>query len=290
MPAFQPCSPPSPPPMSISWSPSNSNPSSPANPVTRTLRRAGAGQFAALLASTGQLEQLGRHFTLLAPSDEALAELPDEATRDPALLHRLLDFHQIPDQLLLAGQLGECDYVPSNQGQRLGCTIEARGQVRVDGAALVRTDLPAAGGVAHVIDRVLVPAELDLIELLWLSDSHERLVTACEVLGLEDRLRGSLAFTLLAPRGLTTMPTWRWNALLQPSERPALRALVHRHLIPSRVYLDGSGSAVRARNLEGRMLAIEHERGTTTIDGHLVRTADIEARNGLIHVIEGCLA
>ncbi|MFV8750110.1 fasciclin domain-containing protein [Nannocystaceae bacterium ST9] len=297
MPAFEPCSPPSPPPISIvrrdrPRKPARaiSNPSFPVTDVVvRALRRAGAGEFGSLIASTGQLEQIGSRFTVLAPSDAALAELPDELVGDPAALHRLLAFHLITGEALASRELSERDYVPSSHGQRLGCEIDEQGAVLVDGAALVHADLPAAGGVLHVIDRVLQPAELDLLELLWLSDSHPRLITACEVLGLEDRLRGSIPFTLLAPRGLTTMPTWRWHALLQPSGHASLRALIHRHLIPGRVYLDGSGRELRARNLEGRALTIERSNGQTSVAGRRVRAGDIEARNGLVHVIEGML-
>jgi len=297
MPAFEPCSPPSPPPISIvrrdrPRRPSRTEPS-PRFPVTdvvvRTLRRAGAGEFASALAATGQLEQIGSRFTVLAPSDEALAELPDEVLDDPSALHRLLAFHLIAGQTLASRELSERIDVPSSHGQRLACETDEQGRVQVEGASLVRPDLGAAGGVLHVIDHVLLPAELDLLELLWLSDSHARLITACEVLGLEDRLRGGMPFTLLAPRGLTTMPTWRWHELLQPSGHASLRALLHRHLIPGRVYLGGSSRELRARNLEGRALQVERESGLTRVGGRKVVAADIEARNGLIHVIEGLL-
>ena len=106
---------------------------------------------------------------------------------------------------------------------------------------------------------------------------------------MEVRLRGGMPFTLLAPRGLTTMPTWRWHELLQPSGHASLRALLHRHLIPGRVYLGGSSRELRARNLEGRALQVERESGLTRVGGRKVVAADIEARNGLIHVIEGLL-
>lgn len=296
MTAFEPCSPPSPPPSSIAGRGLSRAlrlvpraQSAAAERVLRALQRAGAGAFGGLLAESGLLEQLGDRFTLLAPSDEALAELEDEleggGLEGAVARHRMLAFHAIVGEALPARALGQREFLPTCHGQRLGCEVDDAGEVEVEGASLLRPDLEVGGALVHVIDRVLLPAELDLLELLWLSDSHARLLAAFEVLGLEERLRGGSTFTLLVPRGLDSLPTWRWTALLRPSGHDQLRALIHRHVIPGRVYLSGAATQ-RTRNLAGHALPIERE-GDLRVAGRRVLAADIEARNGLVHVIEG---
>ena len=252
--------------------------------MQRLLDRAGASAFGRALRLSGFTDDLGclGPFTLFAPSDAALAELPPELLEHPAHLHRVLGFHLIEGAAMRIFELERT--LGSSIGQRLHIERTSDGSVAVDGAQLVCRDLPLGAGIVHIIDRVLMPAELDLLELLHISDSFHRLVMACETLELERLLRGALPYTLLAPRGLLQLPTWHWHALLRPSGHAQLREIIHRHLVPGRWYLE---PGMQLRNLDGGVMRVERSGGSHRIEGRRVLIGDIDARNGLVHVLEG---
>jgi uncharacterized surface protein with fasciclin (FAS1) repeats len=102
-------------------------------------------------------------FTVFAPTDEAFAKLPAgtlEALLKPenkAKLQRILTYH------VVAGKVMASDVVKMHSAKAVSgdvVTIVTRdGGVRVDGANVVKTDIPASNGVIHVIDAVLLPKD-----------------------------------------------------------------------------------------------------------------------------------
>ena len=250
------------------------------SPLQGILDQVGAGGFGRTLAQLGMLQELDADlpFTLFAP----LAGLPVEVLDSPRSLERIVGFHLIRGAALRTHELGAA--VTSSIGQRLPVLREPRDGFSIDGARLLGPDLQVRAGIVHVIDQVLLPAELDLLELLDISDNFDRLVTACELLGLEPLLRGSEAHTLLVPRGLMLLPTWRWHAWLKPEGRIHLRRLLERHIVVGRCYLDDH---VELPTLAGGRVVVERRAEGWAIDGRKVLIANVEARNGLIHVIEG---
>ncbi len=101
--------------------------------------------------------------TLFAPTDAAFDALPADAIAllrdDPALLRRVLEHHavlgSVGSSALVAGTL------PSLDRGTLVVTVGA-GTISVDGATVTGPDIVATNGIVHVIDRVLVPADVDL--------------------------------------------------------------------------------------------------------------------------------
>jgi uncharacterized surface protein with fasciclin (FAS1) repeats len=98
-------------------------------------------------------------FTVFAPNDEAFAKIPkadlDALLKDKAKLTRILTYH------VFAGNAGSADLkmlkdLSTAQGGRI--KIDAsQGGLKVDGANVIKADVPAANGVIHVIDTVLLP-------------------------------------------------------------------------------------------------------------------------------------
>jgi uncharacterized surface protein with fasciclin (FAS1) repeats len=123
-----------------------------------------AGSFSTLVAiahASGLVDQLrgAGPFTLFAPVDDAFAELPD------AKLERLLQGRP-PLRHVLANHVMEGSYRVEDvaglgsahmlHGKRV--TIDAiNGQLIVDGALVIQSNIVADNGVLHAIDRVLLP-------------------------------------------------------------------------------------------------------------------------------------
>jgi len=125
-----------------------------------------AGDFATLVAAAkaaGLVETLKGPgpFTVFAPTDAAFAKLPPgtvEGLLKPENKEKLvaiLTYHVVPGKVLAADvvKLTEAKTV---QGQSVKIAVDG-GTVMVDGAKVVKTDIPCSNGVIHVIDSVILP-------------------------------------------------------------------------------------------------------------------------------------
>ncbi|MEM1231789.1 MAG: fasciclin domain-containing protein [Pseudomonadota bacterium] len=124
---------------------------------------AAAGSFETLIAAlnatdlTDVLRGEGP-FTVLAPTDEAFAALPEGALEsllaEPAKLADILKLHVVPGRAE-AAQVLQLAAVDTVQGKSLD--VATTDGVMIGGAKVVKTDIPASNGVIHVIDRVILP-------------------------------------------------------------------------------------------------------------------------------------
>ena len=123
----------------------------------------GAGQFKTLLAAVEKagladtLKDKGP-VTLFAPTDKAFAKVPkeklDALLADKEKLTRVLRAHVIPDKLVKAADLKKL------AGEKVnGFPVDAKDGLKLGDAKVIKADVPAANGVMHVIDAVLLPKE-----------------------------------------------------------------------------------------------------------------------------------
>jgi uncharacterized surface protein with fasciclin (FAS1) repeats len=107
----------------------------------------------------------GGPYTVFAPSDQAFAAIP-AATRERllrdenrALLRQILSYHVVPGTLT-ASQL-QSGQVQTQAGNSVNVQVDGQ-QVRVNEARVIQPDLQAANGVVHVIDRIILPPNVNL--------------------------------------------------------------------------------------------------------------------------------
>ncbi len=125
-----------------------------------------AGQFktlAAALQAAGLVETLkgAGPFTVFAPTDEAFAKLPEGTLEDllkpenKAKLTAILTYHVVPGKVM-AADVVKVTEAKTVQGGSIKVSAMG-GQVMVDNAHVVKTDIAASNGVIHVIDAVILP-------------------------------------------------------------------------------------------------------------------------------------
>ncbi len=123
-----------------------------------------AGSFTTLLAAVdaaGLTDTLSGEgpFTVFAPTDDAFAALP-EGTVETLLadpegdLRDILLYHVVAGKVM-AEDVVALDSVTSLEGSTI--SIETNGEVTVDGATVITTDIECSNGVIHVIDAVMLP-------------------------------------------------------------------------------------------------------------------------------------
>ncbi len=125
-----------------------------------------AGQFKTLVKAVqeaGLVDTLKSDgpFTVFAPTDEAFAKLPagtlEALLKDKQKLAAVLTYHVVPGKVM-ASQV-RAGQVKTVQGQAL-MVRTSYGDVMVNDAKVVKTDIVASNGVIHVIDTVVLPQEL----------------------------------------------------------------------------------------------------------------------------------
>ncbi|MFW5686527.1 MAG: fasciclin domain-containing protein [Spirochaetota bacterium] len=97
---------------------------------------------------------------VFAPTDEAFAKLP-EGTLESLLkpenrdqLRAILTYHVVPGEVM-ASQV-KPGKVKTVNGEQI-TVAKKEGQLMVDEATIVQTDIAASNGVVHVIDSVILP-------------------------------------------------------------------------------------------------------------------------------------
>lgn len=110
------------------------------------------------------LEQSGP-YTVFAPSNQAFAAIPS-ATRERLLreenrqlLRQILTYHVVPGSLT-ANQL-KPGQVQTQAGNSVNVQVDGQ-QVRINDARVIQPDLQAANGVVHVVDRIILPPNVNL--------------------------------------------------------------------------------------------------------------------------------
>jgi uncharacterized surface protein with fasciclin (FAS1) repeats len=122
-----------------------------------------AGQFKTLVTALTEADLVDTlkgegPFTVFAPTDEAFAKLPagslEGLLKDKEKLASVLTYHVVPGKVTAAQvKPGE---VTTVQGQPLTVSTKG-GNVMVNNAKVIKTDIAASNGVIHVIDTVILP-------------------------------------------------------------------------------------------------------------------------------------
>lgn len=131
----------------------------------------------------------------------------------------------------------------------------------------------------------------DLVDTAVAAGQFETLVAAVQAADLVDTLQGEGPFTVFAPtdEAFAALPAGTLDELLMPENRERLQAILTYHVVSGKVMADDAMGLARAVTVQGQDLSITAENGSVRINEARVIQADIEASNGVIHVIDGVL-
>jgi len=238
---------------------------------------------------TGALKGNGP-FTVFAPTDDAFAAIDTEVlgdlVADTELLTAVLTYHVVPG-LFLAEDVLDLDSAPTLNGKDVSISV-MDGQVMVDGASVITTDILATNGVVHVIDRVILPESIqDIIQVARGAGIFNTLLAAVEAAGLTDVLKGEGPFTVFAPTddAFAQIPSADLEALLADTE--ALAAVLTYHVVPGELRASDVLASSALTTVNGAEAAITVDgQGMPRIDDAIITATDIEAKNGVIHIID----
>lgn len=128
----------------------------------------------------------------------------------------------------------------------------------------------------------------DIVEVAASAGSFEKLVAAVRAAGLVDTLKGEGPFTVFAPsdEAFAKLPDGALEDLLKPENEAKLKAVLTYHVVPGKVMSRDVVGMSSAKTVQGSELPIVVDGDTVKVGEARVVKADIEASNGVIHVID----
>jgi len=259
-----------------------------------------AGKFTTLVAAVkaaGLVDTLKGDgpFTVFAPSDAAFGTLPPGTAAEllkpenKEKLQSILTYHVVPGKVT-AADVSNLSVAKTVQGQFLDISTDS-GQVKIDNATVVKADIMASNGVIHVIDRVVMPTNKNIVEIAAGNSAFSTLVAAVKAAGMVETLQGDGPFTVLAPtnEAFKKLPKGTVEDLLKPENKEKLTAVLTYHVIAGKIMSSEVSSGQSAATVNGKEITVEIDGDTVMIGDAKVIKTDVEATNGVIHVIDSVL-
>lgn len=130
----------------------------------------------------------------------------------------------------------------------------------------------------------------DIVDTAVDAGSFKTLAAALQAGGLIEALKGPGPFTVFAPtdEAFAKLPAGTVETLLKPENRDKLVAILKYHVVDGKVTSDQVVKLPDAVTLQGQKLVITTE-GGVKINGVNVVTVDVQATNGVIHVVDAVL-
>jgi len=256
-----------------------------------------AADLATTLSSPGPL-------TVFAPTNDAFAALlaelgvtKEQLLADKALLSSVLTYHVLPAKVLQA-DVPAGKAITTVQGGIFKVDAVGSDLVITDGrnrtAKITATNLEASNGVIHVVDKVILPADKNVVQTAQALPDFSILVEAVVAANLQGTLSGSGPFTVFAPTNaafaalLAELGVTKDQLL---ADVPLLTRVLTYHVVNGRVLKADVPVGAAIATVEG---------GTFTVDASLAITdqrgrqsgivaTDVLSSNGVIHVIDRVL-
>jgi len=135
-----------------------------------------------------------------------------------------------------------------------------------------------------------------VVDVAASNDDFSTLVTAVDSAGLAETLSGDGPFTVFAPvnDAFAALPAGTLDTLLLPENEDQLTAVLTYHVVPLEAMSDDLSDGMTITTVQGQPLTVGvSDTGVTLTDasGNAVSVvqADIEAGNGVVHVIDEVL-
>ena len=241
-------------------------------------------------------------FTVFAPTDDAFARLPagtlDELLKpeNKQTLTDILLYHVVSGNVM-ASDVVNLDSASTVLGKDVTIKVED-GKVFINDAEVIITDIETSNGTIHVIDSVILPpaeeaaAPGTIVDIAVADGRFNTLVAAVTAANLVDTLSGDGPFTVFAPTddAFAALPAGTLDSLLLPENKQQLTDILLYHVVSGEVMASDVVGLSSAPTVLGKDIAITVKDGKVFLNDTVqVIITDIEASNGVIHVIDAVL-
>ena len=235
-------------------------------------------------------------FTVFAPTDTAFEKLPAGTLDDllkpenKQMLKDILLYHVVSGKVL-ASDVIKLTEAMTVLGKNVAVKVDG-GKVFINDAEVVITDIEASNGIIHVIDTVILPPTeeqaMDIVDTAVADGRFTTLVAAVQAAGLVDTLKGEGPFTVFAPTddAFAKLPAGTIDELLKPENKQQLTNILLYHVMQGKVMANSVTDGLIADSALGTSLFFKLDMGNAYVNEAQIIVTDIEASNGVIHVID----
>lgn len=130
--------------------------------------------------------------------------------------------------------------------------------------------------------------EADIVDLAVATEFLSTLVAAVKAGDLVGTLKGDGPFTVFAPTNdaFAKLPAGTVENLLKPENKAQLVAVLTYHVVPGKIMSKDLKNGQKAKTVQGSEITVTLKDGKAMINNATVTAADIEASNGVVHVID----
>ena len=149
--------------------------------------------------------------------------------------------------------------------------------------------------LALITIAAVVPARAqqtsDIVDTAVAAGSFTTLAKALTAADLVATLKGPGPFTVFAPTdaAFAKLPAGTLDKLLKPENKDTLRRVLTYHVVPGKVPAAEVVKLQSAKAVSGDTVSIKVMDGTVHVDNANVTKTDIQASNGVIHVIDAVI-
>merc|ERR1712166_957784 len=260
-------------------------------------------------------------YTFFAPSNEAFARLPCRippgSPGNECTVGHLLDpanFQELAELLLAHAHLGSVfskelahsDSITLNPITLVPTKVSTyESTILINNAAVTTADICASDGVVHIIDTVLTVAKPTIATVLAANPDLSTFVTALKAEktsfeNLKHHIENGdcplgCGFTVFAPtnEAFAKIPASKLAFLLDPANLDALQLIITYHVatgpVASKHLTDSTVYTINGDNVKGSIHAdrifMQADDASSKFFA-LVTVPDVQARNGVIHIID----
>jgi len=134
------------------------------------------------------------------------------------------------------------------------------------------------------------PPAKDIVDTA-VTNHFNTLATALTAADLVDTLKGPGPFTVFAPtdEAFAKLPEGTLDKLLKPRNKEKLASILTYHVVSGKVMAADVVKLSKATTVNGQSVKITVDHGTVKVNDATVTQTDVEASNGVIHVIDTVL-
>lgn len=134
-------------------------------------------------------------------------------------------------------------------------------------------------------------AKADIVDTAAGAGQFKTLVAAVKAADLESTLRGAGPFTVFAPtdEAFAKLPPGTVESLLKPENKAKLQSILTFHVVSGKVMSPEAAKLSSAKTAQGKDLRLDSSSGSLKVGGANVVKADIDASNGVIHVVDAVI-
>lgn len=128
----------------------------------------------------------------------------------------------------------------------------------------------------------------DIVDLAASTDALSTLVAAVKAAGLVETLKGNGPFTVFAPtnEAFNALPKGTVATLLKPENKDQLVKILTYHVVPAKVMSTDLKDGQKAGTVQGSNVKVTFSETGVLINDARVVTADVGAKNGVVHIID----